>query len=72
MKLKAKDQLHISSVRADSLRPGEEFEVSDPIGRDLVKRGLATKVSGPKKGASSKKAQAADNKKAPSPDNKAG
>lgn len=36
MKLKATDQIHISSVKSDSLRPGEEFEVSDSLGRELL------------------------------------
>lgn len=37
MKLKALDQVHISAVKASSLRPGEEFEVSDDIGTQLLK-----------------------------------
>jgi hypothetical protein len=44
MKLKANDTLHVSSVKADNLAPGEEFEVSDDFGRQLVERGLATEV----------------------------
>lgn len=36
MKLKALDQIHVSSVKADSLRPGEEFEVGDALGKELV------------------------------------
>lgn len=66
MKLKAKDQLHVSSVQAASLRAGEEFEVSDPIGKDLVKRGLATAVRASKP----KAAKKPNNKKAPAPENK--
>ncbi|MDF2994670.1 MAG: hypothetical protein K0R27_307 [Xanthobacteraceae bacterium] len=38
MRLKALDQMHVSAVKSDSLRPGEEFEVSDSIGADLLKR----------------------------------
>lgn len=45
MKVKVTDQLHISSVRADSIRAGETIEVSDDVGNDLVKRGLATKIA---------------------------
>jgi len=41
MKLKAIDTLHISAVRSDSIRPGDEFEVEDGAGRSLVTRGLA-------------------------------
>jgi hypothetical protein len=36
MKLKALDQIHVSSVQADSLRPGQEFEVSDALAGDLI------------------------------------
>jgi hypothetical protein len=36
MKLKALDQVSLSSVKSDSLRPGEEFTVSDAYGEDLV------------------------------------
>lgn len=38
MKLRALDQIHISSVKTDSLRPGEEFEVTDDLGSQLVKQ----------------------------------
>lgn len=37
MKLRALDQVHVSSVQADSLRPGQEFEVSDTLGAQLLK-----------------------------------
>jgi hypothetical protein len=46
MKLKAKDTLHVSAVKADNIVPGEEFEVSDDFGRQLVERGLATEIIG--------------------------
>lgn len=36
MKLKALDQIHISAVKPDALRPGEEFEASDDLGRELL------------------------------------
>ena len=49
MKLKANDTLHVSSVKAENILPGEEFEVSDDFGRQMVERGLATEVSGSKK-----------------------
>lgn len=68
MKLKAKDTLHLSSVKAENIRPGEEFEVSDGEGKSLVDRGLATKVASPKPAA--KKAAAPSNKKAAAPKNK--
>lgn len=38
MKLKALDQISISAVKADSLRPGEEFTVSDAFGVVLVRQ----------------------------------
>lgn len=38
MKLKALDQVHISSVQADSLRAGQEFYVSEATGKDLLER----------------------------------
>lgn len=37
MKLRALDQVHVSSVQADSLRPGQEFEVSDVLGEQMMK-----------------------------------
>ena len=36
MKLSALDQVSVSSVKADSLRPGEEFTVSDAYGDELL------------------------------------
>ncbi|KKB12371.1 hypothetical protein VE25_07405 [Devosia geojensis] len=38
MKLYAIDQVSISSVKADTLRPGEPFEVSDAFGKELLER----------------------------------
>lgn len=49
MKLKAIDTLHVSSVKPENIAPGEEFEVSDDFGRQMVERGLATEVAGSKK-----------------------
>ncbi len=37
MKLKALDQISVSSVQADSLRPGQEFHVSKATGAELLK-----------------------------------
>jgi chaperone required for assembly of F1-ATPase len=67
MKMKALDQVSISSVKADTLRPGEEFEVSDALGTELEKKELAVRVDG-----ATKKAPTPRNKKAPAPQNKAG
>ena len=44
MKLKAKDTLHVSSVKPDNIQPNEEFEINDADGKSLVERGLATEV----------------------------
>lgn len=46
MKLRALDQVHISSVQSDSLRPGQEFEVSDDLGNKMLKSlpGLLARV----------------------------
>lgn len=48
MRLKALDQISISAVKSDSLRPGEEFEVSDDVGADLLKRhpSVFTEIAG--------------------------
>lgn len=62
MKLKAIDTLHVSSVGPDNIVPGQEFEVSDDTGDQLVARGLASEV---------KSAVVAENKAAPAPTNKA-
>lgn len=44
MRMKVVDQLHIGSVRPDTMGKGTEFEISDDLGRSLEKRGLATEV----------------------------
>lgn len=36
MNLEALDQVSVTSVKADSLRPGEEFNVSDAYGEELI------------------------------------
>lgn len=67
MKLTATDTLHISEVKADALRPGEAFEVSDDVGASLIKRGLASEAP-----AEAKAAAAPKNKAEKAPLNKAG
>jgi hypothetical protein len=37
MKLYVVDQVSISSVQADTLKPGQSFEVSDARGEELLK-----------------------------------
>ncbi len=44
MKLKANDTLHVSSVKADNILRGEQFEVANNVGKELVDRGLATEI----------------------------
>lgn len=73
MKLKARQQLHVSSVRADTIRAGEEFEVSEPIGKSLIARDLASRVSSPAKGSrkkGGKNAKKPTNKMSDPPQNK--
>ncbi|WP_035675065.1 hypothetical protein [Bradyrhizobium liaoningense] len=38
MRLRMTDQLHISSVSRDTLKPGQEIEVSDSLGAELLKK----------------------------------
>ena len=71
MKLRALDQVHVSSVKPDSLRPGEEFEVSDETGKDLMKA-LPGKFSEVGVGGRAKARKPPANKAAPEPLNKAG
>lgn len=37
MRLRAIDQIHISSVRAETLRPGDSFELNESAARVLLK-----------------------------------
>lgn len=62
MHLKALDTIRVSSAGRGTLRPGDEFEVSDHEGKALVDRGLAEEVKGKPK---------AEDKGAPAPENKA-
>ena len=67
MKLRALDQVSISAVQADSLRKGQEFEVSDAYGEELLKKlpNTVERVGG------AKAAPKPRNKAAPKPRNKA-
>jgi hypothetical protein len=81
MKLKALDQLHVSAVKPDSLRPGEEFEVSDELGSELLTKHPAkflrldaqAKPRAPRKmtGTKPKAAKPRSNKMQPQASNKA-
>lgn len=64
MKVKVKDSIHISSVRATNIVKGEVVEVGPAVGRQLIDRGLATPVR------EKKKAPSPANKKAAEPENK--
>ena len=68
MKLTANDTLHVSSVKADNLLPGEEFEVSDDMGRQLVAMGRATEVKAKAEPANKAEPAAPENKAAPAPE----
>jgi hypothetical protein len=73
MRLRAKDQVHVSAAQADALRPGQEFEISDAQGRELMKAhpSLFERV-GDDPGAAAAKAEANPQNKAESvPANKA-
>lgn len=59
------DQLHISSVSAETMGAGTRFTVSADVAKDLIERGLAKKVGGAKASA------APSNKAAPKPRNQA-
>lgn len=75
MRVKANDQLHVSSVQAAAFKKGEEFDVSDAEGEELLDKGLVTKVAAPRAPAArkpaAKKAPAAKNKMRPAAKNKA-
>jgi hypothetical protein len=68
MKVKANDTIHIDSA-GGTKQPGEEFEVNDTEGQQLLDRGLVSKV--PASAANGKQAQAPKNKAARNPANKA-
>lgn len=66
MKVKALDQLHVSSVKAETIRPDEEFELGDAEAKSLAERGLVKII-----GAGAKAAAAPENKMEKAPENKA-
>jgi hypothetical protein len=61
MELKVKDQIAVSSVQADSLRPGQTITVSESLGKELQAK-HPTKFEAVSGGAA---------KAEPAPDNKA-
>lgn len=36
MKLRAKEQMHITSLQAETIRPGQEIEVTDARGQEIL------------------------------------
>jgi hypothetical protein len=76
MRLRALDQIAISSVKPTSLRPGETFEVSDALGADLLKAHSSklARIDGMETKADTKPANKAElkpaNKAEPKPRNK--
>jgi hypothetical protein len=38
MQLRALEQIHLSAVQADTIRPGQIFDISDSAGGDLLKK----------------------------------
>jgi hypothetical protein len=64
MKLKVLEQIHVSAVSSETLRRGQEIEVSDASGEDLLKH------HPDKFERATKKKAAPQNKQAPAPANK--
>jgi hypothetical protein len=64
VELEVIEQLHLSSVRADTMGAGQRFTVSESTAQDLIKRGLAKRPGG------TRKAAMPNNKKAAAPSNK--
>lgn len=62
MRLKALDQIHVSAVKAESIRPHEEFDVPNALGEELLKKHPSV---------FKKIAAKPSNKAAPTPKNKA-
>jgi hypothetical protein len=65
MQLKALDQIHISSVSSETLKPGQIFAVSEALGIELLKKHPAKFEN-----AGEKSEPAPNNKAEPAPMNK--
>ncbi len=72
MKLRAKDQVQVSAVRSEPLRDGEEFDVDDALGKELLERKphLFDRVVPIEPAPAAKSAPAPENKMMASPANK--
>lgn len=75
MRLLVHDQINVSAIQADALRPKQEVEVDDALGEQLLKKHPAvfTRLDAPAAPARPRKKAAAKpaNKAAPTPKNKA-
>lgn len=71
MKMKAKDQLHLSALGPNTMAAGTEFDVSDALAEELEKKGLATRVDAPAEAEAEKAEATPANKAEPTPANKA-
>jgi hypothetical protein len=75
MQLQALEQIHISAVQPDTIRPGQVFHISDSAGDDLLKKHPAKFVrvdaGDPDSGDPAEKSEAPpQNKAEPTPANK--
>jgi hypothetical protein len=71
MRLRAYDTVHVSSVQAENIRPGQEFEISDSAGDDLLKAHPSLFAVVSRDAPEEKAAPAPENKAEPAPENKA-
>lgn len=44
MRVRVVDQLHVSAVSSDTMPKGTEFEVSEPLAKELEAKGLVVRV----------------------------
>lgn len=71
MKVRVLDQLHVSSVSADTMPKGTVFAVSAPLGKELVAKGLVEVVEAEAEPAPAPAEDQASRKAEPAPANKA-
>lgn len=73
MKLRALDQIHVSAIQPDALRPQQEFEVSKGAGEALLKAhpDKFEVIENEAEAPAEKAAQPLENKAEPAPANKA-
>lgn len=71
MKLRALDQINVSAVQSDSLRPGQEFTCTEELGSELLKKHPAVFEELPADEPAEKEDAPPPNKAEPAPPNKA-